>query len=81
MAYTLRNQERKNYKELSQLQLPRATRVRAREAPQLYELEIVEEDAYTGRVKVHYTGYGSDCDEWRNKEDVVTIQPQIQGAL
>ena len=47
---------------------------------QLYELEILEND-YTGRVKVHYTGYDSDCDEWRNKEDIVVIHPQIQGVL
>ena len=47
---------------------------------QLYELEILEND-YTGWVKVHYTGYDSDCDEWRNKEDIVVIHPQIQGVL
>ena len=80
MAYSLRKQQRKNYKKLSELQLPRATCACTKQAQQHYELEIVEED-YTGRVKVHYTGYDSDCDEWRNKEDIVVIHPQIQGAL
>ena len=80
MAYSLRKQQRKNNRELSELQLPRAARARTKQAQQLYELEIVEND-YTGRVKVHYTGYDSDCDEWRNKEDIVVIHPQIQGAL
>ena len=60
MAYTVRNQERKKYKELSELQLPRATWVRTKAADQMYELEVVEVDDYTGRVKVHYTGYDSD---------------------
>ena len=36
---------------------------------------------YTSRVKVHYIGYDLEYDEWRNKEDVVVIQPENQGAL
>ena len=30
----------------------------------LYQLKIVEEDVYNSRVKVHYVGYNSGCDEW-----------------
>ena len=35
--------------------------------------ETVEEDDYTGRVKVHYIGYDSEYDERKNKEDMVVI--------
>ena len=81
MAYNLRNQKRKNYRALENPPLPRAQATRMKQSQRLYELEVVEEDDYTGRVKIHYIGYDSDCDEWRNKKDVVVIQPQDQGAL
>ena len=81
MAYNLRNHERKNYRAIENPTLPRARATRTQESQRLYELEIVEEDDYTGRVKVHYIGYDSEYDEWRNKEYVVVIQPENQGVL
>ena len=45
----------------------------------LYQLEIIEEDTTIGQVKVHYTGYSSD--EWRNKEDIVVVQPPKPGEI
>ena len=79
MAYNLRNHERINYRAIENPALPRDRATRTQGSQRLYELEIVEEDDYTGRVKVHYIGY--EYDEWRNKEDVVVIQPENQGAL
>lgn len=76
MAYILRNLERKNYKEIANIQLPRARRVTGnpRTADELYPIEVVEDD-YNGRVKVHYIGYGEEFDEWK-QEDEVFQQPQ-----
>lgn len=75
MAYSLRNREIKNYKELTQLKLPRIQR-RSQKNTTLYELEVVDEDAYTNRVKVHCIGYGSDDDGWRDRSEIVTLKPK-----
>ena len=71
--YTLRVQPRKNYRMLSDTPLPRAQTAKCQN--KLYELEIVDEDESSGKVKVHYTGYGSEDDEWRDREDIVMIKP------
>ena len=81
MAYNLRNHERINYWAIENPTLPRDQTTRMQGSQRLYELEIVEEDDFTSRVKVHYIGYDSEYDQWRNKEDVVVIQPENQGAL
>ena len=39
----------------------------------LYEIEIIEEEGT--QVKVHYTGYSSEYDEWKEKNDVVFSKP------
>ena len=66
-GYNLRNQESKDYKELSTVRLPRAKPVK--NTDKLYELEVIE-------VKVHYVGYGSEYDEWRDKADIVHLKTQ-----
>ena len=71
MAYNLRNHERINYRAIENPTLLRDRATRTQGSQRLYELEIVEEDDYTGWVKVHYIGYNLEYDEWRNKEDVV----------
>jgi hypothetical protein len=70
--YDLRKQQKKDYKKLADTPLPRAKPVRKDDA--LYELEVLEEDTTNGKVKVHYTGYGSEHDEWRDKNDVVVME-------
>ena len=72
-SYDLRKKERKDYKQLSDFQLPRLRA--AKDKLKLYELEIVEEDVLTQRVKVHYIGYGSEDDEWRDKDEIVDLLP------
>ena len=49
--YDLRKQQKKDYKKLADTPLPRAKPVRKDDA--LSELEVLEEDATNGRVKVH----------------------------
>lgn len=68
MAYQLRQGQRKNYRELADTKLPRAKRTRKQD-DNLYAIEVLEEK--DGQVKIHYTGYSGDYDEWRNKEDIV----------
>lgn len=38
----------------------------------LYPIEVIERDSETGKVKVHYTGYGSHDDEWKD-DDIVDL--------
>jgi hypothetical protein len=70
-SYSLREQQKKDYRKLADIPLPR---IRAtKKVDKLYQLEIVDEDATNGKVKVHYTGYGSDDDD---KEDIVMESPK-----
>ena len=53
--------KKKDYRKHADAQLPR---IRAtKRVDKLYELKVIEEDTINGKVKVHYTGYGSDDDE------------------
>ena len=75
-SYTLREQQ--DYRKLADIPLPRIPR--NKKVDKLYQLEIIEEDTTNRRVKVHYTGYSSDDDEWRGKEDIV-VEPPKQGEI
>lgn len=75
--YSLRYQQKKNYKKLGDTKLPKVRPTKTTE--KLYELEILEEDTSTGKIKVHYIGYGSEDDEWREKEDIVDTGPPKPG--
>ena len=78
-SYSLREQQKKDYRKLADIPLPR---IRAtKRVDKLYQLEIIEEDATNGKVKVHYTGYGSDDDEWRDKEDIVVVESPKPGKI
>ena len=78
-SYSLREQQKKDYRKLADIPLPR---IRAtKRVDKLYQLEIIEEDATNGKVKVHYTGYGSDDDEWRDKEDIVVVESPKPGKV
>lgn len=75
--YDLRKQQKKDYKKLADTPLPRARTARKDDA--LYELEVLEEDSTNGKVKVHYTGYGPEHDEWRDINDIVVMEPSQPG--
>jgi hypothetical protein len=52
-----------DYKAMSDTVLPRSSRKKSQDT--LYPLEVLEREA--GKVKVHYIGYGSSDDEWRDE--------------
>ena len=62
---------RVNYKELTKVILPRA--VREKQETKLYSVNIVERNSTTYKVKIHYIGYDSCEDEWRNEGDIVDL--------
>ena len=84
MAYELRKRSRKpkDYSEYTN-KLPRLSRTsgKPRKDNKLYELEVLEEDDLHGRVKVHYLGYDSQHDEWRDRDDIVSLQPRNEGEF
>ena len=41
----------------------------------LYEIDIIEEKG--SQVKVHYTGYGNEYDEWKEKSEIVYSKPSF----
>ena len=61
--------KRVDYKELNKV-LPRAIREKK---SRLYSVEIVERNVLAGKVKIHYVGYSSSDDEWRDAADVVDL--------
>ena len=75
MAYNLRECREKNYKDMYNPPLPRAERTR-HDPERLFPLEVLERDG--ARVKVHYVGYSSTHDEWRDVEDIVTPESEEQ---
>ena len=77
MAYDLRERNVKNYKEITSVEQCKAgtTRRRPLREKRLYELEVIERDTLNRRVKVHYVGYDSDDDEWRDEKDIEIIYP------
>ena len=77
-AYELRKKEKKNYRELADVQLPRPERIPSKEDT-LYPIEILERTS--DRVKIHWIGYDSKYDEWRNEGDIESIAESRPGAL
>lgn len=61
-----------NFKELSDIKLPKAKRIKeARNENRLYDVEVLENDPRTQRVKIHYIDYSSRYDEWRPSSDII----------
>ena len=71
MERRLRTKCRRNYKELSDITLPRRTKQKANPS-RLYPIDVVEQDA-NGRLKIHYIGFSSVFDEWREPSDIVPL--------
>ena len=72
MAYSLRNQPRKDYKQLADVQLSRPGRPRL-PTDTLYDVEVVDSNA--NQVEIHYVGYGDEFDEWRDESEVIDLPP------
>ena len=64
----LRSKRRINYREASDVRLPRAERVQAR-SDKLFPVEVVEDK----RVKVHYVGFSTKYDEWRDESELESV--------
>ena len=60
--------------EVSPLSLPR--RRATSSLKNLYDIEIVDEDEEKDKVRIHYVGYSSEYDEWRNRSEIVVRPPQ-----
>ena len=73
MAYSLRQQEKKVYR--TDTKLPPARKTTATD--KLYPVEVLEKNEERGQVKVHYVGYGSEFDEWKEENEIVL--PSIPG--
>ena len=43
-------------------------------ANDLFPIEVIEEDPDLARYKVHYIGYSSVYDEWKEKDTIVDIR-------
>lgn len=71
--YNTRPGRRVDYKASSDIVLPVAKRSRRSRQieSELYPVEVLERDEEAKRVKVHYTGYGSSDDEWKDEDDIV----------
>ena len=67
-AYNLRRSRSRNYRELSNVNLPRSARITQKD--KLYPVEVVERAG--SRVKIHYIGYDDSSDEWREVSDIIT---------
>lgn len=66
----LRSRSRVNYREANDLRLPRAERVQAR-SEELFPVEVIAKEAK--RVKVHFVGYSSKFDEWRDENELESV--------
>jgi len=65
-----RSTHRPNYKFLADIELPKAKRSCTKK-DKLYAVTIVGRQGT--KLKVHYVGYGSQYDEWRDKADIVPL--------
>ena len=62
-----------DYRKLNEIEgIPRKAR---RKRSELYPVEVVEHDTANAKVKIHYIGYSSNQDEWRNAADIVDCTP------
>lgn len=68
----LRSKRETSFVHLLDVKLPRARRQREN-GDKLYPVRVVESSG--DRVKIHYVGYAEKHDEWREVNDVVTVEP------
>ena len=69
-GYRLRASRNRNYRDLSDVHLPRVTRSVHKQRDKLYPVEVVQRAK--SRVKMHYIGYDDSSDEWHELGDIVT---------
>lgn len=76
----LRKRLPKDYKELTDVKILKAKRLKCDGASSgsLYPIEIVEEE--NNRYKVHYVGYANTYDEWKTCEELVTLSDSSKSS-
>ena len=65
------HQEPVNYHEM-EIKLPKRSRSKDKD---LYAVNVVDNDGQEW-VKIHYVGYSSSHDEWRDETEIVSIDSQ-----
>lgn len=87
-----RSLPRQDYKKLAGVTIPRDRSGRkfhsatqdatslSQSNDQLYHLQVIEEDPINELVKVSYVGYGSEFDEWRSVDDIVTLTEEDESS-
>lgn len=69
-----------DYRKLLDIQIPRsqcckkAAKSRTGQNNTLYPVAVLPERCTDNRLLIHYIGYGSECDEWRQPEDLVELE-------
>jgi len=71
METSKRRRRTVDYKALADVRLPRASRKSGVKRDKLYPVKVVDKNSDNGLVKIHYVGYSSAYDEWRNEAEVV----------
>ena len=72
--YCLRMLERADYRRLADVEVPRtSTTTTPQASDELYPVEIVERDESRGLVRVHYTGFSRQYDEWKEAGEIVPL--------
>ena len=69
-GYRFRTFRNRNYRDLSDVHLPRVTRSVHKQRDKLYPVEVVQ--WARSRVKMHYIGYDDSSDKWHELGDIVT---------
>ena len=66
--------ERDIYVEGSKVSKPSSNRTKkSSKSSDIYPIEVVDEDSSSSQVRVHYIGYSSKHDEWKSKEDIISL--------
>ena len=83
LARPKRSVKRPDYRKLADLNVPKLRKITGvkREtsnntekiSTQLFRLQVIDENADSELVKVHYVGYDSRFDEWRPKSDLIDL--------
>ena len=64
--------DKANYKELASLKIPCNVKRRKVNSKELYLVDILEREE--GRVRVHYIGYESTHDEWKDEAELEVLE-------
>ena len=69
---SLRSKRSINYRETGEIHLPRPKKVQSK-SDQLFPVKVVDKDDSGKRIKIHYVGYSTKYDEWRDECDLEPI--------